>query len=173
MRKNAVVEALEEIVGTDAIEYISGEVLDVGTESCHLSEKRGSVYGIAIKVEKQSDRTEIMKKLKDSMGKRIGGVGDWKPIRGNYYPLYCGKDINMGIRLHSHTKSMKSTGTLQLNSVDKNALENYRIIYGALPCINFEAHEEELHAEYPDLLKTKKSKGEDQIKMEDFNPDED
>lgn len=27
MRKNAVVEALEEIVGTDAIEYISGDVL--------------------------------------------------------------------------------------------------------------------------------------------------
>lgn len=73
MRKNAVVEALEEIVGTDAIEYISGDVLDVGTESCHLLEKRGSVYGIAIKVEKQSDRTEILKNSRIPWAKGLAG----------------------------------------------------------------------------------------------------
>ena len=51
MEKNAVISIIEKIVGTDKIEYISGEILNCGTKHCKLSEIRGAVYGIAIKLE--------------------------------------------------------------------------------------------------------------------------
>ncbi len=92
-------------------------------------------------------------------------------MKGNYYPLYWGKDINMGIRLYSHTKSMKSTGTLQLNKVN-DAFKGYQIIYGAMPCLNYESHEDKLHDRYVDLMKTRNSNGKDEISMEDVNPDD-
>ncbi len=53
MEKNEVIEILEKIVGTDKIEFISGNVLNVATSSCELSGERGSVYGIAIELNNQ------------------------------------------------------------------------------------------------------------------------
>lgn len=78
----------------------------------------------------------------------------------------------MGIRLYSHTKSMKSTGTLQLN-ISNEAIKNHEIIYGAMPCVNYKNQEDKLHARYVDLMKTRKNQDiDDEIKMEEVNVDE-
>lgn len=170
MEKNVVVDILEKIIGTDRVEFISGEILDVSTKDCKLSEYRGSVYGIAIEIKSDKDRKKIFNSIEQSQ-RRLTKENDWKEIANGYYPLYWGKDINMGIRLHSHTKSMNSTGTLQLNNAPK-ALKDHQIIYGAITCINYEKHEKELHDRYKDLMKTTKSKNLDELKMEDINLDE-
>ena len=111
MIKNKVIEILEKEVGTDALPFISGIVDNPGTDECGLSEGRGSVYGFAVKL-----TDEEKQKLFNCRDKKDLCIDDWKAIGDNYYPLYWGKDINMGARLHSHTKSSKSTGTIQLNA---------------------------------------------------------
>ena len=157
--KNVVIETLETMAGTDKVEFISGEILNVSTKKCRLSHGRGSLYGIAIKLTDEEDKQLIFNSV-DEKSRRIKNIDDWKTIGNGFYPLYWGKDINMGMRLHSHTKTMPSTGTLQLDAVSP-AFKGHEIIYGALPCVNYEAQEKKLHSEYIDLMKTKKSRQDD------------
>ena len=63
MELNIVVETLIKIIGTDKIEYISGNVLNVGSDKCGLSETRGSIYGFAIKLRNQSDVDKVFKNI--------------------------------------------------------------------------------------------------------------
>ena len=165
MEKNAVISIIEKIVGTDKIEYISGEIQNCGTKHCKLSEIRGAVYGIAIKLErsqKSSFFCDIEEDLRNNTKEQ-----EWISIGDDYYPLYWGKDKNMGLRLHAHTKTMKSTGTLQLNSNTMSFLKDKEIIYGAIPCMNYEKNEEKLHKRYPDILKTK-SGDKDELSIPDM-----
>lgn len=149
MIKNKVIEILEREVGTDALTFISGTVDNPGTDKCSLSEGRGSVYGFAVKL---TDGEK--EKLFECRDDKDLCIGEWKSIGNNYYPLYWGKDINMGARLHSHTKSSKSTGTIQLNA--REELENKEIIYGAMSCSGCKEIEDKLHKKYPDIYKTRK-----------------
>ena len=48
MEKNIVIQTLENIIGTDKIDFISGEIIEPGTDNCKLSDYRGCVYGFAI-----------------------------------------------------------------------------------------------------------------------------
>lgn len=155
MELNVVVETLIKIIGTDKIEYISGKVLNVGTNECELSEKRGSVYGFAIRLKTQNDVVKVFNSIIKER-RNINNVSDWQPIKEDYYPLYWGRDTNMGARIFSHTRSMKSTGTIQLNTIS-TVLRNYEIVYGAVPCLNYEKNEEILHDRYVQLLCTVKS----------------
>lgn len=150
MIKNKVIEILEKEVGTDVLSFISGSIYKPGTNDCNLSEGRGSVYGIAVKLSNNDELNCVFVKC----DKKNMKISDWKSIGDDYYPLYWGKDVNMGARLYSHTKASKSTGTIQLN--DRTELEGKDIIYGAIPCSNYEEIEKRLHKKYPDIYKTKK-----------------
>lgn len=152
MEKNPVVEILEKIVGTDKIDFISGDILDVGTGECKLSDERGSVYGIAIQIKDENDKEKVFDAVSESR-RKLENADQWKAITDDFYPLYWGEDINMGSRLFSHTKTMKSTGTLQLNKIS-SVLGEHRMIYGAVPCLNRLTNEDKLHERYADLLKT-------------------
>ena len=162
--KNVIICTLEIVVGTDKIDYISGIIKEVGTTECSLSEERGSVYGIAVLL-KNEEKKDVFDKIR-SKQKASHNIDDWKPISGNYYPLYWGKDINMGARLYSHTRTMKSTGTIQLNSLE--CLKDKTVIYGAIPCINYEENEKKIIDRYPCLLKTIKGKS-NQITAKEFS----
>ncbi|MBR1676007.1 MAG: hypothetical protein IJ706_01700 [Clostridia bacterium] len=170
MEKNVVIKCLEEIVGTDALPYLSGEIEGCGTEHCRLTEDRGSVYGVAVKINDENEKSDIFNAIKKDVDVlSLKTVDEWQSIGNNFYPLYWGKDINMGIRLHSHTKMMKSTGTLQLNKLV--FLINKEVIYGAYPCLKYDEKEKKLRNRYPDLLKTKKG-NKDDLLMEEVNKDE-
>lgn len=145
---NEVVEILKKYTGIDKIDFISGEILNVGTANCKLSGKNGSVYGIAIKLEDN----EVENYFREFNEKGINHE-DWESIGNNFYPLYWGKDQNMGSRLYAHIKSPKGTGSLQLNN--RGGLENREIIYGAVPCLNSDKIEKLIRKNYPDILKTK------------------
>ncbi|MGN0744023.1 MAG: hypothetical protein ACI4MZ_01935 [Christensenellales bacterium] len=155
MELNIVVKKLIEVVGTDKIEYISGIINSVGSKECALSDTRGSVYGIAIKLENESDKTAAF--LVAAGHRKIQNINEWEPIKDNWYPLYWGKDKNMGARLTSHCHALTSTATLQLCNI---ALKG-EIIYGALPCVNYDTHEKTLISRFKPLLCTDKGKGAD------------
>lgn len=101
MFRNKVIEILEIYVGQERITFISGEILKIGTKDCHLSEDRGSVYGIAVAIEDEREKALIFQHLNE----RSIQLEQWNPIGDNFYPLYWGKDCNMGSRLKVHTKS--------------------------------------------------------------------
>ena len=168
MMKNNVVEILEKVVGTNYLPFISGEVKNPGTNDCALTVGRGSVYGFAVKVG-DGQKSELF----DRINKRGIKESEWKSIGDDYYPLYWGKDINMGARLHSHTKASKSTGTIQLNRIP--ALIDQEIIYGAIPCSNSADIEKRLQQMYPYVLKTtilKEDEGVEQLTIVELSPDE-
>ena len=150
MEKNAVVSIIEKIVGTDKIEYISGEIQNCGTKNCTMSGDRGSVYGVAIQLKGIEKDTffESLQSKKQNVKKE-----KWITVGEDFYPLYWGIDKNMGSRLMAHINSYKSTGALQLNVL---SMGKYKIVYGAMPCLNREIHERTLKKRFPDILKTKK-----------------
>lgn len=160
MELNIVVKKLIEIVGTDKIEYISGIINSVGSCECALSDTRGSVYGIAIKLENESDKMDAFSVTEGR--RKTQDIKEWEPIKDNWYPLYWGKDKNMGARLTSHCHALTSTATLQLCNI---ALKG-EIIYGALPCVNYDTHERTLISRFKPLLLTEKGKGADDVDKE-------
>lgn len=149
MKDNQVVLILKECAGIHGVDSISGNITDVGTDECKLSDERGSVYGIAVKI---TDPEDVKKILKYTDNPRK--IKDWRTIGEDYYPLYWGIDVNLGSRLDAHTKSSDSTGTIQLNK--KDYLKDMEIIYGGILCNNRGAVEKKLREEYPDVLKTSK-----------------
>lgn len=151
MNKNKVVEVLEKYIGTENRNFLNGKITKVGTNDCKLSEDGGSVYGIAVRLE----NNEIEEFFKKHNEKKIR-YENWKSIGDNFYPLYWGKDKNIGSRLVAHTKSYDGTGSLQLNkAVD---FKDRECIYGAVLCLKSAEIEKKLHSDYPDILKTKKKK---------------
>ena len=169
MQMNAVVKKLRQVVGRDNLWFLSGTVNGCGTTECNLVGERGSVYGFAVKLNKNEKNTVFNSIPSEHRSARLSKADEWKSVGGDYYPLYWGKDKNMGIRIYSHTKTMKQTGTIQLNTI--KGLEGRDVIYGAMPCLNQGEKEGVLHEKYPDLLKTIKGKR-DELKMKDVNEDE-
>lgn len=164
MIKNKVIEVLEKEIGTDVLSFISGNVEHPGIDSCKLSDRRGSVYGFAIKLSSDDE----IKAIFENQDKNLD-FSSWKSLGDDYYPLYWGKDINMGARLYSHTKQSKSTRTIQLNK--RAFLKDREIIYGAIPCSDSAEIEKRLHEKYPDILKTKKGE-EDNLTVSQLSVDE-
>ena len=165
MKRNIIIKVITRMVRKDKIKYISGEIINVGTEKCAMTSKRGSVYGFAIKIENNDLKEKIFNSICDER-KKIDNLCKWKSIaKTKYFPLYWGKDINMGARILAHTRSMKSTGTLQLNKLD--VLKNCEIIYGAVPCLEYEKYEKQLKNDFPDLLKIINGE-KDTLEIKDF-----
>ena len=122
MRINKVVEILLKETGTDYLQFISGEILNPGTDECKLSEENGSVYGIAIKLITQEEKEEIFA-CRDYNEMKID---DWKSIGADYYPLYWGKSLYLKSRLQDHTTKHRGKRSLQLN--ERKELKNKHLI---------------------------------------------
>ena len=165
MRINKVVEILLKEVGTDHLQFISGEILSPGKKECCLTKGRGSVYGVAMKLSLE-EKDEFFNKHNENL---TGSSCNWISIGDDYYPLYWGKDINMGARLHSHTKASKSTGTIRLNK--RKELRGKTVIFGAVPCSNYTEIEKRLHQNYPCIYKTRKGGCTDELSIKDFIPE--
>lgn len=156
MEKNKVIEKLEEIIGSDATTFVCGSIIDSGTERCSLTEHCGSVYGIAIKLDNESEKKLLFDAVKDNKdAKENFEINNWKTIGDNFYPLYWGKDEYMGSRLTAHTKKRDTTGVIQLPN--KKYLQNKTIIYGVVECTNYDKHEKTIIEEFPCIFKVKKN----------------
>lgn len=149
--KNCVVKILESCMAAEKTDFLSGRIINVGTDECKLSGERGSVYGIAVKINSKKDKKMIW----DTYNGKNERLQEWKSIEDNFYPLYWGKDTNMGSRLHAHTKKYSSTGSLQLCDKKYEVLSKFEIIYGAILCSQSNEIEKQLHKKYPDMLAEK------------------
>ena len=147
---NAVVLAIKRTIGKCNKNYLEGKI-DWENGIPQL-EERGGVYDIAIKLDK-SEVESFFGAYCDDRKKDLK-FKDWKTIGNNYYPLYWGKDINLGFRLFEHMKSSKYTWTIQLNK--KPYLIGKDLIYGAVLCSNLKDNEKLLREKYPDIYKTRK-----------------
>lgn len=107
---NVITLLMKKRIKDDYLDCLAGTIT-FSDDRCKL-EERGGVYGIAIEL------TDDEKKdfFENNNQKSSLSFDKWKPIAKNFYPLYWGKDSNLGFRLYGHTKSRKSTATLQLNS---------------------------------------------------------
>ena len=154
--KNPIINALLEIAGENYREYIGDSILNPGENTCSLPKDRGGVYGVAIYLSSKKSVELFFNKAKESRNNlRIKNVDEWKPIATNVYPLYWGKDSNLGFRLFEHTRNVKTSRSIQL--CDPLFL-GQKVIFGAIFCNDNLETERKLHSVYTDLLKNAKTK---------------
>ena len=146
---NEVVKIIKKVITSSIKEYLEGSI-KWSEDDLPNMEERGGVYGIAIKL--TSEEAKVF--FGDFCDKRKKNLKfkDWKSIGNNYYPLYWGKDSNLGFRLFEHMKSSKSSWTIQLDK--KVYLKGKDLIYGAVLCSNPKENEKLLRQKFPDIYKT-------------------
>ena len=145
---NAITLLMKRLIKDDYLDCLAGTIT-FSDDGCKL-EERGGVYGIAVELADDEKKYFFEKHNRNSSL----SFNEWKPIDGNIYPLYWGKDSNLGFRLYDHMKSRKSTATLQLNS--RKYLNSRKVIYGAILCKNIANNEKLLRENYPDIFKNRK-----------------
>ena len=118
---NAITLLMKRLIKDDYLDCLAGTIT-FSDDGCKL-EERGGVYGIAVELADDEKKDFFEKHNRNSSL----SFNEWKPIDGNIYPLYWGKDSNLGFRLYDHMKSRKSTATLQLNS--RKYLNSRKVIY--------------------------------------------
>jgi len=142
--------------------FISGSIISCGTVDCSITDFPESVYGFAVKVEKDK-KEEVFKKLFESNNnaqKRCKHnqiiakkADEWLPLGGSdYYPLYWGKSKYLMYRIFEHTKSHVGVGSLWLHR--NKALEGRNVIFGSILCYFSEEIEKSLQNSYKPILKT-------------------
>ena len=154
MEPNEVINAMIKQIDKDVTNYVCGIIIDPGTDDCSTSDKCGSVYGFAIRINSDEQKKYIFDSAEAAGDLRDdANLNEWCEIENGYFPLYWGKDKYMGSRINAHTKDYKSTGTIQLNT--KKYLVNQDIIFGVIQCLNYEEYEEKIRNKHRDILKTK------------------
>lgn len=148
---NVIVKTILQTIGSDKKYFLEGKIFYDNEGNCKMQE-RGGVYGIAVKLE-EDEVESFFNEHRDERKKDLK-YSDWKSIGNEYYPLYWGKDINLGFRLFEHMKSSKSTWTIQLNK--KPYLIGKDLIYGVVLCSNTKDNEKLIRKKYPDIFKTRK-----------------
>lgn len=148
---NIVTQTIFEIVGNRKRYCMFGAYNVEQNEVTLKDGDRGGVYGIAVQLKEGESAEELYHKIEaanQNMSKTQ--AKDWKTIGDNFYPLYWGKDANLGFRLHDHASGGEKASTIRLAT---RGLYGYVVIYGAVFCEKKEDCEKELHSEYPDILK--------------------
>ncbi|AKU23501.1 hypothetical protein [Massilia sp. NR 4-1] len=83
---------------------------------------------------------------------RIRELNDFRLIEGDLYPIYWGKDKQLGARPHQHLYDPTKTGAIRLSAY--TSLAGKTIACVSLTVADFENAERSLQKRFPDLLKT-------------------
>ena len=157
MEGNIVIKTICEVIGNSRRDFMCGEYTVEQDKVGIKRETRGGVYGIAVKLNEGEDPQEFYDKIFKG-----GNAYDltkkkrkWETIGEGYYPLYWGKDINLGFRLYEHATGAESSASARLAA---RGLYGHSVIYGAVFCENKEKCEGDLREKYPDILKSYKIK---------------
>lgn len=147
--ENVVVDTINLIGGADIHFCLACNVTGCGTDKCSLSKDKGGLYGFAIKLPDDKERERFFNE--HNANKKMKHYDDWKTIGDDYYPLYWGKDADLGFRLREHIKFQQSAPSIGLDL--RPYLKGKKIICGALFCYNRKRNEDKLHSAYPDIFK--------------------
>ena len=115
----------------------------------------GAVYGFAVRL----SQAELLRLFDEAVSRklsRVKSIEDLGSIEAGLYPIYWGKDKQLGARPHQHLQDPVGTGALRLSTYE--SLAGKVIACVSLTVSDFEAAERAIQARYPDLLKTTKVK---------------
>mgnify|MGYP003382958880 CR=1 FL=1 len=115
----------------------------------------GAVYGFAVKLS-HAELLELFNEAVSRKLSRVNAIGDLGSIEEGLYPIYWGKDKQLGARPHQHLQDPVGTGALRLSTY--KSLAGKAIACVSLTVSDFNAAERALQNRYPDLLKTTKVK---------------
>ena len=115
----------------------------------------GAVYGFAASLN-DVQRCQFFNEAKDRRLNRIRELNDFRPIEGDLYPIYWGKDKQLGARPHQHLQDPTKTGAIRLSTY--SSLAGKIIACVSLTVADFESAERAIQSKYPDLLKTSTKK---------------
>lgn len=111
----------------------------------------GAVYGFAIQLSDE-EKQHLFDETKGRQLNRLGVLTEFKPIEDNLYPIYWGKDKQLGARPHQHLQDPEKTGAIRLSTY--KSLKGKAIACVSLTVADFEAAERVLQTKFPHLLKT-------------------
>lgn len=115
----------------------------------------GAVYGFAAHLSPE----ELRRLFDEAYARglcRLSDLAKCRPIEGNLYPIYWGKDKQLGARPHQHLKDPVKTGAIRLSTYA--ALAGKAIACVTLTVSDYKAAEKAMQQRYPDLLKTSTKK---------------
>lgn len=172
-----IIDILLKEVGEDFLQSISGKVENPGKrEECYIEQflhntEIGSVYGFVIELLDDNEKDTFITSLdkqksiiplesgkekykEEKFSINRDNLGKWEPIKkgSHLYPLYWGRGKWLGYRVVEHVKSHTKVGSIWLFGIE--ALENRTIYFGTLACDKCKIHEDNLHRNLPDILKT-------------------
>lgn len=111
----------------------------------------GAVYGFAARLT-DAEKQEF---FQEALGRKLNRLSDpaaFVPIEADLYPIYWGKDKQLGARPHQHLQDPEKTGAIRLSTYQ--SLAGKAIACVSLTVSDFETAERAIQAKYPDLLKT-------------------
>jgi len=112
----------------------------------------GGVYGFFVELSKEDARAFFNEASKRNAA-NLSSFEEFKPIKGNFYPIYWGKDKSIGKRPYEHLGNPKGTGSIRLStykSLEKKQIHTFVIIVD-----DNEKLESHLQKNFPHLLLTK------------------
>lgn len=115
----------------------------------------GAVYGFGVCLN-QEERRAFFEEARARGSARLAELEQFKPIDGLLYPIYWGKDKQLGARPYQHLQNPEKTGAIRLSTY---ATLQGKLLACAVIVVsdNVEA-ERTIQKAFPDLLKCSTSK---------------
>lgn len=147
---NRLSKAMKSALGTKGIHEIaaSGEFAFPALKPILFP---GAVYGFAVSLS-ENDRRAFFEEATIRGGSRLATLEDFRPVEGSLYPLYWGKDKQLGARPYQHIGNPKGTGSIRLSTY--STLIGKRIVCASIVVPDNVHAEQILQSVFPDILKT-------------------
>ena len=111
----------------------------------------GGVYGFAACLSDE-ERSQLFSEAETRGTTRMRDISEFRPLEGNLYGLYWGKDKQIGARPHQHLQNPVKTGAIRLSTYQ--ALLGRKIACATLVVQDYASAERYMQHSFPCLLKT-------------------
>lgn len=115
----------------------------------------GAVYGFGVCLN-QEERRALFDEARARGSARLAELEQFKPIEGLLYPIYWGKDKQLGARPYQHLQNPKKTGAIRLSTY--SSLRGKTIACAAIVVSDNVEAERVIQKAFPNLLKCSTSK---------------
>lgn len=111
----------------------------------------GGVYGFGVHLD-ESELRDVFEEARERKLNRISDLSGFRSIEGDFYPLYWGKDKQLGARPYQHLNDPTKTGAIRLSTYE--SLAGKTIACATLVVSDYAKAEAIIQRVFPDLLKT-------------------
>lgn len=110
----------------------------------------GAVYGFGAYLT-QEERRVLFEEARARSSSRLAELEQFKPIEGVLYPIYWGKDKQLGARPYQHLQNPEKTGAIRLSTY--SSLWGKTIACAVVVFSDYVEAERVIQKAFPDLLK--------------------